>query len=161
GTQSASVTVNVTPAAPPVVNLSASPNPVAPNTTTTLSWTTTNATSCSAAGGPWSGSKAVPNGSEVTAPITAITTFTLSCTGPGGSQSASVTVNLTSSTQNSLWSSSTTPAVPSQQDAQAAELGVKFKSDVNGSITAIRFYKGSQNTGTHTVSLWTSTGTLL
>jgi hypothetical protein len=41
------------------------------------------------------------------------------------------------------------------------ELGVKLRSDVAGSVTGIRFYKGSTNTGTHTGSLWTSTGTLL
>jgi hypothetical protein len=41
------------------------------------------------------------------------------------------------------------------------ELGVKFKADVNGSITAIRFYKSSANTGTHVANLWSSSGTLL
>jgi hypothetical protein len=41
------------------------------------------------------------------------------------------------------------------------ELGVKFQSDVNGSITGIRFYKASTNSGTHVGNLWTSTGTLL
>jgi hypothetical protein len=43
----------------------------------------------------------------------------------------------------------------------AVELGVKFKSDVNGTITGIRFYKASTNTGTHVGNLWSSTGTLL
>jgi hypothetical protein len=38
---------------------------------------------------------------------------------------------------------------------------MKFQADVAGTITGIRFYKGAQNTGTHTGSLWTSTGTLL
>jgi len=41
------------------------------------------------------------------------------------------------------------------------ELGVKFRSDVAGQITGIRFYKGNGIIGTHTGSLWTSTGTLL
>ena len=31
----------------------------------------------------------------------------------------------------------------------------------NGSITGIRFYKVPDNTGTHTGTLWSSTGTLL
>ena len=43
----------------------------------------------------------------------------------------------------------------------AVELGVKFKSDVAGTITGIRFYKASANTGAHTGNLWTITGTLL
>lgn len=46
-------------------------------------------------------------------------------------------------------------------DAKAVELGVKFRSDENGYITGIRFYKSSGNTGTHVANLWTSSGTLL
>ena len=38
---------------------------------------------------------------------------------------------------------------------------MKFRSDVNGTITGIRFYKASTNTGTHVANLWTSSGTLL
>jgi hypothetical protein len=41
------------------------------------------------------------------------------------------------------------------------ELGVKFKSDVAGTITGIRFYKASTNTGTHIGTLWSSNGTKL
>ncbi len=61
----------------------------------------------------------------------------------------------------SLWEDATTPSVPVESDANAVELGVKFQSDVDGSITGIRFYKSSANTGTHVGSLWTSDGTLL
>lgn len=38
---------------------------------------------------------------------------------------------------------------------------MKFKSDVAGSVTSIRFYKGAGNNGTHTGSLWSSSGTRL
>ena len=38
---------------------------------------------------------------------------------------------------------------------------MKFKSDVNGFIKGIRFYKGSTNTGTHIGSLWSLSGTRL
>jgi hypothetical protein len=38
---------------------------------------------------------------------------------------------------------------------------VKFKSDIAGYITGVRFYKSSANTGTHVGSLWSATGTLL
>ena len=47
------------------------------------------------------------------------------------------------------------------EDTQAYELGVKFRSDVDGFITGIRFYKGAGNTGTHLGHLWSATGTLL
>ena len=38
---------------------------------------------------------------------------------------------------------------------------MSFTPSVNGQVTAIRFYKGPGNGGTHTGSLWSSTGTLL
>ena len=38
---------------------------------------------------------------------------------------------------------------------------MKFRSDVDGFITAIRFYKGPGNTGPHTGYIWSSTGQLL
>src|SRR4029453_3310618 len=44
---------------------------------------------------------------------------------------------------------------------RSTEVGVKFRSDVNGFVTAIRFYKGAENTGTHTANLWTASGTSL
>jgi hypothetical protein len=59
----------------------------------------------------------------------------------------------------SLWNNSVSP--PSSTDPKAVEVGVKFQTDVAGFVKAIRFYKGSLNTGTHIVNLWTSTGTLL
>jgi methionine-rich copper-binding protein CopC len=57
----------------------------------------------------------------------------------------------------SIWSSTATPGTPSVADS-AVELGVKFRSDVAGQITGIRFYKGSGNTGTHVGHLWTTAG---
>jgi hypothetical protein len=60
----------------------------------------------------------------------------------------------------SVWSPSTTPA-QTANDPNAVELGMRFRADVNGTITGVRFYKAATNTGTHTGSLWTNTGTLL
>jgi Domain of unknown function (DUF4082)/Bacterial Ig-like domain len=61
----------------------------------------------------------------------------------------------------SIWPSTAVPEVPNASDTASVEIGVKFRSDVAGFITAIRFYKGPLNTSTHTGSLWTATGTLL
>jgi hypothetical protein len=61
----------------------------------------------------------------------------------------------------SIWNSESVPATPSASDTKAVEVGLKFRSDSAGYITGIRFYKGPSNTGTHAVSLWTSTGSLL
>ncbi len=61
----------------------------------------------------------------------------------------------------SLWSPSQIPAGGPDADPTQVELGTRFRSDNNGYITAIRFYKAAQNTGTHTGSLWSASGTLL
>ncbi|HEY5807007.1 MAG TPA: DUF4082 domain-containing protein, partial [Povalibacter sp.] len=61
----------------------------------------------------------------------------------------------------SIWDASAVPAVASTSDTGAVELGVKFRSDVSGYIKGIRFYKGPANTGTHTGTLWDSSGQVL
>jgi hypothetical protein len=61
----------------------------------------------------------------------------------------------------SIWSGAATPTTADQADGGSVELGVKFRSDTNGSVTGLRFYKGPRNGGTHVGSLWTSGGTLL
>jgi hypothetical protein len=38
---------------------------------------------------------------------------------------------------------------------------MRFRSDVQGNVIGVRFYKGTNNTGTHTGLLYTNTGTLL
>ena len=48
------------------------------------------------------------------------------------------------------------PANPSVADTNAVEVGVKFRVDVPGFVTAISFFKGANNTGVHQVSLWRS-----
>lgn len=75
--------------------------------------------------------------------------------------SAGVSYTVTPSSNLSIFSPTDTPAVVTNNDPKAVELGVKFVTSVLGEITGIRFYKGSQNTGTHLGDLWTSNGTLL
>ncbi len=73
-----------------------------------------------------------------------------------------VTVTVTPQTcPCTLWPTTTTPQILAATDNAAVEVGVKFKSDVVGNITGIRFYKGSTNTGSHIGKLWNSTGQLL
>jgi hypothetical protein len=83
--------------------------------------------------------------------------------GHGGTYSANVfvTVNPPAVTTSSLFNASDTPATVTASDPNALELGVKFQSSVAGQITAIRFYKGPQNTGSHVGNLWSASGTLL
>ncbi|MCA9364377.1 MAG: hypothetical protein KC736_00590, partial [Candidatus Moranbacteria bacterium] len=76
----------------PTLTLQASPSSVSYNSSSTLSWSSTNTTSCTAFSG-WTGSKAT-SGSESTGNLTTSQTYTLSCTGPGGSITRSVEVNV-------------------------------------------------------------------
>jgi hypothetical protein len=41
------------------------------------------------------------------------------------------------------------------------ELGMRFQSSASGQITAIRFWKDSSDTGTHTGHIWSASGSLL
>jgi hypothetical protein len=61
----------------------------------------------------------------------------------------------------SIWDDLAVPAFPAITDGQPSEVGVKFRSDTDGYITGVLFYKGSANTGTHVGNLWTASGTLL
>ncbi len=82
------------PTSAPTVSLSASAASVTVGGSTTLTWSSTSATSCTASGG-WSGARAV-SGSELVGNITAATTYSLSCSGAGGTSpvsSVTVTIN--------------------------------------------------------------------
>ena len=57
-----------------------------------------------------------------------------------------------------IWSASTMPPIQAFADPQPVEVGVKVRSSVPGQVSAIRFYKGIQNVGTHTGSLWSANG---
>ncbi len=91
--QSRSVTVTAAPTTPvPTVSLSAASTLVSSGSSTTLTWSSTNATSCTASGG-WSGNRAI-SGSASTGSLDRQTTFSLSCTGAGGSALAMVSVSV-------------------------------------------------------------------
>jgi hypothetical protein len=60
-----------------------------------------------------------------------------------------------------IWSASATPAAFAASDTSAVELGLKFRSDVAGTVVGVRFYKGTRTTGSHTGTLWTRGGARL
>ena len=86
------VGVGSTPPLPGVV-LGASAASVQAGGKVTLTWSSANATSCTASGA-WSGSRAT-SGTESVGPLLANSTFGLSCAGAGGSDDASVSVTIT------------------------------------------------------------------
>ncbi|MCW2876614.1 MAG: hypothetical protein JWQ95_714 [Sphaerisporangium sp.] len=72
-----------------------------------------------------------------------------------------ITVNVVLDCPCTIWTSTTVPGAVNSNDQRSVELGVKFRVTSAGYIRSIRFYKGTLNSGTHTGSLWTSTGQLL
>ncbi len=77
-------------------------------------------------------------------------------------QSVSKTLTLTvTAAASSLWANTTGPTLVDGGPDNPVELGVKFRSDVAGKVTAIRFYKAATNTGTHVGNLWSNNGTKL
>ena len=97
GSTSVVVASGVTPL--PTVSLSFAPASVQVGQQATLTWSTTDATSC-VASGAWAGNQA-PSGSTGVVRTTAGTyTYTLTCTGPGGTASGSVALGVTSLDRN-------------------------------------------------------------
>jgi hypothetical protein len=88
GSASASVQVVVVP--PPSVSLAAADPQVTAGGSTTLSWNASNASGCQATGG-WTGSRGTDGSEQVT--IDGSTTFTLSCSGTGGTAVQMVAVD--------------------------------------------------------------------
>ena len=59
------------------------------------------------------------------------------------------------------WDSRSSPAIVDSGDASSVELGLKFRSDVAGHVTGVRYYKSAGNSGTHIANLWSASGSLL
>jgi PKD repeat protein len=100
-------------------------------------------------------------GTPTTAGLFNFTALVTDSANPAQSISRPLSINITAAAPITGWPAN---AVPSEVDAgahPAVELGVKFRSDVSGTITGIRFYKSAGNTGPHIGNLWSSTGTRL
>ncbi len=91
GTATASITITVNNTSPPLVNLSSNPSSISPGQSSTLTWTSTSAQSAFIDNGVGS----VPvNGSTTVSPGHT-TTYTLTVTGPTGSNSAQAKIQVT------------------------------------------------------------------
>lgn len=71
-------------------NISAATNNLPYNTSTTINWSSTNASSCSVSPNGWSGT----SGNQSTGNLTTSRTYTVSCLPSGANSSASITVNV-------------------------------------------------------------------
>jgi hypothetical protein len=140
------VTVNA--AAPPTVSLTATPASVVNGGASTLGWSATNATSCTASGG-WSGAKGL-TGTEVRSGLTSTTSFTLSCTGAGGTAAQTVTVNVTPITPPPTLALSANPTAILQGAASTLNWSSSNATAcaATGDWTGTKVTNGSESTGT-------------
>ena len=148
GTSAAqSVTITVNPAPLPTVSLTATPPSVVSGGSSTLNWSTTNATSCTATGG-WSGAKNL-TGTEVRNGLTANTSFTLSCTGAGGTATQTVTVNVTPATPPPTLALSANPAAILQGNSSTLTWSSSNASScaATGDWTGAKATSASESTG--------------
>jgi hypothetical protein len=82
----------------PTVSLSVAPSSIVLGQSATLTWSSTNSSSCAASGG-FSGSEATAGASVVTPTAAGSVTFTLTCSGPNaGSTAKSTTLSVTAAT---------------------------------------------------------------
>ena len=115
---------------------------------TTVTLTATPASGSTFSG--WSGGGCSGTATTCTIAVTASRTV-----------NAAFTASTSTSQRYTLWPSTAVPSVAAYPDKNALTVGVKFRSDVAGYVTGVRFYKGSGNTGTHVGSLWSASGSLL
>lgn len=120
-TSSASVTVSTPPPAP-TVSLALAPASITTAQSSTLTWSSTNATSCTASGA-WSGSKATAGTATLSSTTAGSFNYGLSCTGAGGTAEASATL-----TVSAVLSNSTTLVVDNGPTGVNASINTPFVS---------------------------------
>ena len=74
---------------------------------------------------------------------------------------AQIALEAGSASATTLFQAGDAPSDPNVNDGQPIEVGVRFRSAVDGAITALRYWKGANNGGTHVGHLWTGDGTPL
>jgi len=138
------------PSSAPTLTLSASPSSINVGQSSTLAWSSTDATSCSASGS-WTGTKAT-SGSQTLTP-TANATYTLSCTGAGGTATQSVTVTITTTTAPTLTLTASPTSITSGQSST-----ITWSTTNATSCTANTGWSGTKTTsGSQTVNPAVST----
>jgi hypothetical protein len=146
----------------PTVSLTATPNSLNAGSTSTLTWSSTNATSCTA-GGSWSGTRAT-SGSAQTSALTAASTFTLTCSGAGGSSSQSTSVTVTAAsgavTGLNFPSNGDSPsnAFVAFQFYNPHQNGLPMWGPDNGGVTYIWKYRPRQQAGYYVTFWWSNNG---
>jgi Domain of unknown function (DUF4082)/Fibronectin type III domain/Bacterial Ig domain len=161
----------VTPTAPTAPGAPTGLIAAAKSSSATLSWTAPTSNGGSAITGykvtPYIGATAgtaTTIGNVETATVTGLTngvayTFKVAAINAIGT-SAESTASTAVTPYDTIFDLAT-PGTVDTEDGSSVNLGVKFKSDVAGTVNGIRFYKAAGNTGSHVGSLWTAGGELL
>ena len=148
--------VDTMPAPLPTVTLSASPVTVWPGQSTTLSWTSANATSVSI---NQTIGTVTPNasGSRVVSP-TANTTYTITATNAAGSVTATATVTVVPQ-PTVTFSASPSPVAPGQSSTLTWSSTNATSLSINQSIGAVSVPGGTRSVSPSVTTTYTITGT--
>jgi hypothetical protein len=122
-----------------------------------ISWTATNADSCTASGA-WSGDQPT-SGSFRAGPLTATSNFVLSCSGPGGGSVAQVGVGVAGDDVPAVQISASPPGVPAGGSSTLLWTSTNSTTcEASGAWAGSRPLSGSENTGSIAVdtSYWLS-----
>ncbi len=149
GSAAQSATVSVKPPAP-TVTLSVGPSAITSGSSAMLTWSSTNATSC-VASGAWSGTKAV-TGTQSTGALTANATYTLSCTGTGGSAAQSATVSVTQPVPTITLGASPSTVASGSSSALTWSTTNATACTASGSWSGAKALTGTQSTGALTAN---------
>jgi hypothetical protein len=133
---------------PPTLLLTATPTSIAAGAASTLSWNSTNATSCMASGA-WSGAKPT-SGSQSTGVLSSTSTFTLNCSGSGGDIGNSVSVTVLPVPTVSL--NATPSVITIGESATLSWVSNGTSCAASGGWTGALAVTGSQSTGPLTAS---------
>ncbi|HWS68814.1 MAG TPA: hypothetical protein VN325_39085 [Steroidobacteraceae bacterium] len=134
----------------PTVTITSSAANVAANNMATLTWSSTNATACTASGG-WTGALAASGSQSVK--VAQTSTYSLSCTGSGGSGTGSVVVTAYSAPLPTITVDNATLLANNSVLVTWASQNATACSTTGGSFTS------SALSGTHTVGPLTATTT--
>jgi hypothetical protein len=142
----------------PIATLTVYPTVVASGGASTLTWSSTNATSCTASGG-WAGALAT-SGTQSTGALTATSSYSLTCTGAGGTSSvATATVTISNGTMSvspktaaiTQWQGQQfTATVPGGGAATWSVDGIAGGNSTVGIIGSSGLYTPGTAVGTHT-----------
>jgi hypothetical protein len=154
GSTGQTVGVTVAGSAPvpaPTVTLTLNPTTIASGGSATLSWSTTNADSCTASGG-WSGA-ILTSGSQSTGALTATTSYTLTCTGAGGNAGATAAVTVTATAAPTVTLTANPTSIASGGSATLSWSTTNANScTASGGWSGARLTSGSQSTGAITTT---------